>query len=338
MPKKILFRADGNAQIGLGHVMRCLALAEMLGDAYERRFAIVQPAPEVAKRIEEKGVTVVPLPGYELNDFLAVAAPDDVTVLDGYAFDEAYQRAVRAKVGKLVYIDDLVTGHQVADVLINHTGAITEYDYDAEAYTQFLLGPHYALLRSEFFADFAAPPTKGPIFVSLGGADPQNVSIKVLDALRIAFHQIGQSWRVRLVIGPFHPDRASIEAYQDKLKHLTILSNLTAGQMVTEVQKCRLAITACSTIAYEVCATNRPLLAIQTADNQERLAHFLESEQLAHVAPAHTDVDQLAYRIEVSLLYPDSIAHTLQNQRYYFDRKTPERFRALFDRLCSPTA
>ncbi|RIV27118.1 UDP-2,4-diacetamido-2,4,6-trideoxy-beta-L-altropyranose hydrolase [Fibrisoma montanum] len=338
MPKKILFRADGNAQIGLGHVMRCLALAEMLGDAYERRFAIVQPDPEVVRRIEEKGVTVISLPGNDVGNFLTISAPNDVAVLDGYAFDETYQRAVRTKVSKLVYIDDLVTGHQVADVLINHTGAITEYDYDAEAYTQFLLGPHYALLRSEFFADNTPPPNEGPIFVSLGGADSQNVSVNVLDALRIAFRQIGQSWRVHLVIGPFHPNRASIETYHDKLKHLTILSNLTAGQMVAEVRKCRLAITACSTIAYEVCAGNRPLIAIQTADNQSRLAHFLESEQLAHVAPAQTDVDQLAYRIEVSLLYPDSIVHTLQKQRYYFDRKTPERFRALFDRLCSPTA
>lgn len=336
---KLVFRADGNAQIGLGHVMRCLALARMLGDAF--RFAIVQPALDVVRLIEEANGTVVPLHSDDRAAFLALTAPDEVAILDGYAFDEAYQRAVRERMRKLVFIDDLITGHQVADVVINHAGGITKTDYDAEPYTTFCLGPHYALLRPEFLrpAGFGSVPTDGPIFVSMGGADPHNTSLRVLEAIR----QADALRSVRIVLGPFHPDRAAIEAFRSQLPNLTILQNLSAAQMVSELQMCTLAITACSTIAYEVCAVSRPLIAVVTADNQDRLAQFLSDEKLAvsvnypkllsQLSPSISLDTALRLSIQSVEFSPDAAMDTLANQRRFFDGRSPERFRALFGRL-----
>ena len=335
----LIFRADGNAQIGLGHVMRCLAMAQMLDNPF--RFAIVQPAPEVVQLIEGAGGTVVPLSTDDVAEFLAVISTDDVAVLDGYSFDETYQRAVRERAKKLVFIDDLMTGHQVADVVINHAGSITEDDYDAEPYTQFYLGPHYALLRPEFLnpEGFGATPADGPFFVSLGGADPSNTSLTVLKAIQ----QVDAMQPVRIVLGPFHPDRAAIDAFQAQLPNLTILQNLTAAQMVAELQQCSLAITACSTIAYEVCAVNRPLIAIVTAENQDRLAQFLSDEKLAlsvnfptlltRLTPVINLENMLKLSIQGFQFSPEVADDTLTNQRRFFDGRSPERFRALFNEL-----
>ncbi|TAE31647.1 MAG: UDP-2,4-diacetamido-2,4,6-trideoxy-beta-L-altropyranose hydrolase [Cytophagales bacterium] len=335
-PRSVLFRADGNAQIGLGHVMRCLALAEMLGPDYARRFAVVQPAPAVAQLIEEKGVIIISIQTDEATEFLNLIDSTDVVVLDGYSFDTDFQRAVRARAKALVYIDDLVTGHQVADVVVNHAGGVTEYDYRSEPYTQFLLGPHYALLRLPFFTPKTPVPQEGPIFVSLGGADPGDTTLRVLRGLANCFRTLKQEWRVHVVVGPVQQNRQAIEAMQTDFKHLKILSSLTAEQMATELLKCQLAITACSTVAYEVCSVGRPLIAIQTAENQKRLASFLRQNELIFITLTGDELlSQFVSAFHVGLTSNQAGFRTrfVQNQRRFFDGQSPERFRALFNRL-----
>ncbi|GAB2562929.1 UDP-2,4-diacetamido-2,4,6-trideoxy-beta-L-altropyranose hydrolase [Spirosoma areae] len=340
---KLLFRADGNAEIGLGHVMRCLALANMLKGSFSMRFALVEPAPEVCSLLNEQGVSVSKLTDSDSRaGFLSLIEPDELVVLDGYSFDALYQEEIRSHARKLIYIDDLSRAYQVADVVINHAGGVSETAYKAAAYTQFCLGPHYALLRPEFLRPSlpaTGPSQAGPIFVSMGGGDLFNTSLQVLEAIQEA----GISLPVHVVLGPFHPDRAAIDAFQKQLPNLAILQNLTARQMVDEIQQCSLAITACSTIAYEVCAVNRPLIAVVTADNQARLAQFLSEEKLAisvnfprllsRLSPSMEL--QTALKLEIMLFQfsSDTVTETLVNQRRFFDGRSPERFRALFRQL-----
>lgn len=339
---RLLFRADGNAQIGLGHVMRCLALANMLKDVFSVRFAIVEPTTTLQSLIESAGVVVLSLSGSDAQStFFNQIESDEIVVLDGYAFDEALQRSIRSRARKLVFIDDLVTGHQVADVVINHAGGVSAEEYYAEPYTQFCLGPHYTLLRPEFLEPegFGKPSANGPIFVSLGGADPENRSLAVLQGIQ----KVDANLPVNIVLGPFHPNRPAIEAFQDYLPNLTILQNLSARQMVDILQACSLAITASSTISYEVCAINRPLIAVVTADNQTRLARFLLEEKLALSVLFSTYLTSRIpvlgldeqIRLAVQDFQPTSeiVTHSLRAQRHYFDGQSPERFRALFRNL-----
>lgn len=339
---QLIFRADGNAQIGMGHVMRCLALADMLNGLFPMKLAITDPAADVQTLIEAAGLTVIALPdSADKAAFWGALHPDDIVVLDGYSFDETFQRAVRARTRKLVFIDDLGTGHQVADVVINHAGGVSADQYKAEDHTQFCLGPHYALLRPEFLRpeEFGPPPATGPIFVNLGGSDLQNTSLTVLEAIR----QVDANVPVHIVLGPFHPDRATIEAFKRNLPNLTVSQNLSAGQMAAALTQCSLTITACSTIAYEVCAVNRPLIAVVTADNQDRLAQFLSEEKLAlsvnfpTLLARSTPVIALDKMLRLSIqsfqFSPETVDESLANQRRYFDGRSPERFRALFQEL-----
>lgn len=334
----ILFRADGNSQIGLGHVMRCLALAEMLGSDYDYQFAIVEPSTAVAALITAKGIRVIALPTSAIDDFREFINADTVVVLDGYAFDTAFQLLVREQAKRLVYIDDLVAGHQVADVVINHAGGVTTEEYEAEPYTQFVLGSRYALLRTAFFIPFTPAPTEGPIFISLGGADPSHTSVRVLNGILTYFNRLNQQWRIHMIVGPLQANRPELEALQSQFRHLHLLSNLTAEQMAAELTKCQLAITACSTVAYEVCSVGRPLIAIQTADNQARIASFLAGNSMASVFSMDTlstaNMD-LNFEVGVSATYFHARRTMVQHQRRLFDGRSPERFRALFKHLCN---
>ncbi|GAB4027233.1 UDP-2,4-diacetamido-2,4,6-trideoxy-beta-L-altropyranose hydrolase [Spirosoma koreense] len=338
----LLFRADGNAQIGLGHVMRCLALANMLEGLFTMRFVIVEPTPAVRLLLETANMTVIALPNSaDEAVFLAQIQPDELVVLDGYSFDESIQRAVRQRARKLVFIDDLIEGHQVADLVINHAGGLVQTQYEAEPYTQFCLGPQYALLRPEFLrtVGFGPAPADGTIFVSLGGADPQNTSLTVLEAIR----QVDPTLSVHIILGPFHPNRPAIESFRSQLPNLTILQNLDAAQMVDELRSCSLAITACSTIAYEVCAVNRPLIAVVTADNQAQLAQFLSEEKLALSVNFPTLLTRsipvialdklLKLSIQSAQFSPEPVAETLASQRRFFDGRSPERLRERFQEL-----
>ena len=325
-------------------MMRCLALADMLKADFSIRFAITAPTDSVRRLIENAGIELITLSvSASETEFLNVIEPSEIVVLDGYSFDEAFQRSVRERAKKVVFIDDLITGHQVADVVINHAGGVSATEYEAEPYTQFCVGPHYALLRPEFLRSegFGPPPTDGSIFVSLGGADLQNTSLTVLEAI----WQVDATLPVHIVLGPFHPDRAAIEAFRNQLPNLTILQNLSAAQMVAELQECSLAIVACSTIAYEVCAVNRPLIAVVTADNQARLAQFLSDEKLAlsvnfptlltRLTPVISLENMLKLAVQAFQFSPETVADSLANQRRFFDGRSPERLWELFQQLTS---
>lgn len=322
--KKILFRADGDARIGLGHVMRCLTLAETLGPDYDRRFAIVQPTPDQLRLIQKQGVTVVPLETNELADFLPIISPDEVVVLDSYTTPEADQRAIRANARRLVFVDDRAVGRQVADVVINHAGDLTADSYDCEPDTYLLLGPKFALVNPAFVAR-PQPKPDAPVFVCLGGADPLNLTHTLVTNLLAESEH-----RLTVVLGAANPHRATFaDLPADRVK---LLVNLSAKQMARAISGCRVAVVACSTIAYEICTVGRSFVAIQHADNQLPLASFLKNHRLALDVMTHPiDTTRL-----LATLTQGRFTTSVFNQRLFFDGKAPDRFRTLFAELCKP--
>lgn len=320
----IVFRVDGNAQIGLGHVMRCLALSEMLAPTFDCRFAIHAPTPNLLNLFQQKQVSVVSLRTADTDEFTAILTPADCVVLDGYQFDEAMQRAVKIACRKLIYIDDLLIGHQVADVVINHTAGIAPTDYSAEPYTRFLLGPAYALVNPIFKASVPKSAGTGPIFVNLGGADPSNSTHQVVTRLVAT---VPATQPIRVVLGGANPHRSSFTSFsQDRI---TLLTNLSVSAMADELDRCALAIVSCSTIAYEVATVGRPFIGILSADNQRRLARFFEEQKLAiGVLPVPLDPDRLALLVSQA-----ENRQGVSQQRLYLDGQAAERYVAAFRHL-----
>ena len=323
--KKILFRADGTTQTGLGHMMRSLALAEMLGDAFDRRFAIQNPSDAVLKLLAKQSLPVVTLVSNDVAELLACVSEDDVVVLDGYQFDETFQRAVRAKVHKLIFIDDLIMGHQVADLVINHAGDVTAAEYQAEPYTTLLLGANYALVNPAFGQKTQPKDGENKAFVNMGGADLHNVSHQVVDLLL----SINPNLRVTVVLGAANPHAATFADFPQD--HVSVQQNLSAKQMARVIGGSGLSVVAASTIAYEVATVSRPMIIIQTADNQSRMVSFMRDRHL--VVGALTlplDADQLALVVKKARLTP-----SVFKQRIVFDGKAATRYQQVFTQLCA---
>jgi UDP-2,4-diacetamido-2,4,6-trideoxy-beta-L-altropyranose hydrolase len=331
--KSIVFRADGNSEIGLGHVMRCIALCEMLKGLFQLKFAIQNPSEAIEDMLHALVEEVIALPETkdyidDASNFLSNISKEDLVVLDGYYFDEKYQREIKKHCRKLIYIDDLVTGHQYADVIINHNGLVQATAYDAEVGTTFMLGTQYALVRKDFFdtkLNTLVKASSGSIsvLINLGGADPENISLAILNALLSK----KELYVITLIIGAANKNVETLEQFNSSA-NVRIKKGLAASEMIDEINSCDIAIVSCSTIAYEVSILNKPFVGMLTATNQQSNATFFEKNALAiAVLDTHFSAAVLLKSVEPN---ESTWNATLQNQRRFFDGKTIERFQQAF--------
>jgi UDP-2,4-diacetamido-2,4,6-trideoxy-beta-L-altropyranose hydrolase len=150
-------------------------------------------------------------------------------VLDGYHFDDDYQRRLRRDGMKLLVIDDYAHLPQYdADLLLNQNAGSERLNYKVPQETMLLLGSSYALLRREFRgarrgkkADSAGQA--GHLLITLGGADPDNVTLKVIEVL-----QQGELPAVmtKIIVGPANPHLALL---QESVQHSLLQVELLIG-------------------------------------------------------------------------------------------------------------
>ena len=176
----IYIRVDGNSQIGLGHLIRCFALAQMLQSDFSITFVCRCIPDKIKKDLEEARFQLLEIENEA--DFLSLPTKNDIVVLDGYHFDLAYQKSIKNTAATLVCIDDLFDKEYVADLIINHAPNVNPGNYNALVTTQFALGPEYALLRPLFLEQAsltAAVVTIDPFFENLIISCPGTNSKKV---------------------------------------------------------------------------------------------------------------------------------------------------------------
>ncbi len=286
MNSKIFFRADGNASIGLGHVIRSLALAEMLKNDFECIFVIQNPSEYLVSEIKKTCEHFLIFPETteilnEAQNFANQITKNDIVVLDGYKFVTAYQQILKNKCRKLICIDDVHSCHFVADVVINHAGSALRNHYSAEFYTSFCLGFDYALLRKPFLQ---AAEVKRNIekfdtaFVSMGGGAILNVSLKILKTL----NAISEIKRINFV-------RGSKEIFENEIipflkntetEKIKVFENVDAAEMVELLQNSDVAICPASTLSLECCSVGIGLFCGYTVDNQVEIHSDLAAKNL----------------------------------------------------------
>lgn len=292
MPSTLLIRSDASVSMGTGHIMRMIALAQAWQDGGgEAVFLCAEITPALEVRLKEEGFLLEKIqasPGSreDLDATCAVIArygADSIPVaLDGYQFDADFQLGLKKAGCRLLVMDDY--GHAAfyhADWVLNQNISAREELYASRApHTRLLLGTNFALLRREFLKyrgwQRQIPEIARKVLVTLGGADPDNVTGKVIQALAPL------DIEVKVVVGGSNPHLpklqkalASLETQPAKIELV-----LNPTDMPGLMAWADLAIAAGGSTAWELAFMGLPSLFVILAENQVAIATELESAGL----------------------------------------------------------
>ncbi|RMA65987.1 UDP-2,4-diacetamido-2,4,6-trideoxy-beta-L-altropyranose hydrolase [Ulvibacter antarcticus] len=268
MKRKLFIRADGNTDIGLGHLIRCSALAEMLLSDFEISFYCIHIPEQISNDFTSKGFKVKCIDNND--DFIKILTGDETVVLDHYGLNTEFQKRIKSQGNKLVCIDDVFDKEFYADLIINHAPNITKAMYQAQPYTKFALGLDYVLLRTPFIeaAKKAKLPKKeNSVFICFGGSDVNNLTEKTVSIVLndSRFNEIN------VVVGSSYSHKTSLELLSKAHRNVKIHEALDADEMISLMKMTQLAILPCSGILLEALALKLTVIAGTYVDNQSIL-------------------------------------------------------------------
>lgn len=342
---RIVFRVDASIQMGTGHVMRCLTLADALKKQGAECYFICREHPgNLIGLITQRGHHVDALPYIDLSQEgklqnhtidlahaswlgstqkedsslcipIMEALKPDWLVVDHYALDVRWEKALRLYCKKVMIIDDLADRQHDCDILIdqNYLSLYEQrYDHLVPVTTKKLLGPSFVLLRDEFSAlrKKILKPTLGAeayFLINFGGVGNYFLLSKVIEAINIFQQESFFIVTGKLEAHQFLELRKAISYSKVKIVETTInIANL--------MSQSQYAIGACGSTVWERFCLGLNSGLIEMAENQTPLLNYLTKMNL---------IDNLG---NVNSLTTDDILKLLQNldltDAKYSHRKT----------------
>jgi len=226
MQNLLLIRADITQKDATGHVMRCLTLAHGWQDRGGKVvFLGYFDCESMKQRISKEGFDLIsidsPCPNQKdlkqtlnfLQSLKACTSNFIWTVLDGYHFNQNYQKAIAKVTHRLMIIDDLNNyPYYHADILLNQNFNSEHILYNCDNDTKLLLGSKYIMLRKDFLKHKKfvrkIPKKATNILIMSGGADIYNIIPKVILSLQLVKEK---KLKVKVVVGPMN---SKIEYYK----------------------------------------------------------------------------------------------------------------------------
>jgi UDP-2,4-diacetamido-2,4,6-trideoxy-beta-L-altropyranose hydrolase len=328
---KIAFRTDASNQIGTGHFMRCLTLADELKKQVADICFISRNLPlHLSEMLNTKGMKLIHLSNYDHEDsidelahasWLGVSQAQDAkatvkalsghvydwVVVDHYALDVRWESIVRPNVKNIMVIDDLADRHHDCDILLDqnyYADMQTRYNGKVPSHCQLLLGPNYALLREEFRAlreqvEVRSGEVK-KVLVFFGGIDPDNYTLQAIDALA----EMDAGLKVDVVIGAQHP---FVDMIKDSCARYGFVCYVQTSRMAELMIKADLAIGAGGSASWERCCLGLPAIVISFAENQIEIVSNLTSIGVCDYLLGELSTSYFQERIRHFLITPASL-------------------------------
>jgi UDP-2,4-diacetamido-2,4,6-trideoxy-beta-L-altropyranose hydrolase len=281
---KVAIRADAYAEIGTGHIMRCIALGQgIMERGGEVVFITYCSSEGLVIRLKNEGFNLHLLnaPG-SLTESLRLIEKErpDWVVLDGYHFDAGSQKAVKDSGYKLMVIDDYVRlDYYHADIVLNQNYGAEGFHYNAGQDTKLLLGAKYIMLRREFLKyqgfERSIPDIAEKILITMGGADPDNNTLKVLKAVNL----IEIPLNAKVVIGAANPHYETMEKEAAESRHKVELLQ-GVENIVPLMAWADAAVSAGGSTVWELAFMGLPSLLSVVADNQEGAVNSLNRDEM----------------------------------------------------------
>lgn len=278
----VILRADGNNTIGLGHIFRLQALANILKGSRPLVFVTSNTDDFIRAQLSDVCDEIITVPEFDYCptaqkepdaempfDMEGLIREGDIVVTDGYWFGTLYQQSVRQRGCKLVCIDDLAQWHFAADVVINHAPGISPELYKREPYTRLCLGTPYLILRPGFYAEpqrSLSPRNNKSVYVSLGGSDIYGFT------LTVAAEVLPLADKVNVIVTSLYAAELKQALFDLQSQHpekLQVHENIPPEAVIDILDASSHAVVTASTVALEAIARGiRPLIGYCTPNQQ----------------------------------------------------------------------
>lgn len=331
-----VIRVDASLQMGTGHVMRCLTLAEVI----KQRGGCVTfisrtHQGHLVERIRSQGFRCHELPIPMMNDVISgdlyhsawlggsqqqdaqMCEPiladirSDWLIVDHYAIDYRWHNTLKPYYDQLMVIDDLADRNLSADLMLNQNYGANELAYDSLVgqACKLLLGLDFALLRREFnhfrpqsLERRSAISTHRKLLINMGGVDEKNITSAVL----AIFSDLSllPNWEVLVVVGEKYPH---IEMLRSQIEHISLHRSVSLLVGVTNMAEIMtssdLAIGAAGATTWERCCLGLPTIQLVIAYNQEAVAQKLADDGVVLMAKSINDIEPIIRRIDGEKLH-----------------------------------
>ena len=265
--KVAVLRADASGLIGVGHVMRSLALGEAMRDAgFDVVLASVDLPAGIREEAHKCGISVVDLQcePFGSDDALATLSLNGaVLVIDGYKFEREFFEILEKGSNNFVVVDDNVETKALApSVVINQNPHATPEMYaHLSGDPKLLLGLQYAMLRREVreAAKLSVAPVAKKVFVAMGGSDFLKLTEPIVRALKALDIELC------VAVGPTNSQRQQIEDVVQSVPRARMIPQV---DYITELASSSLAILAAGSSLWEAAALGIPTIGLIVADNQ----------------------------------------------------------------------
>lgn len=270
--QKIYFRADAGADIGYGHFIRSLALADMLKSDFE--CVMFTQEPTLYQINEAANVCqLVSLPADEsrFDKFLTYLTGNEIVVLDNYFYTTEYQHQIKNRRCRLICINDMPQRPFYCDAIIC-PDPLSRTDFILEKEASMLIGLEWTMLRKPFRENWGTYKghLSNRICICFGGADPYRLT-ELYTKLLLQYSK----YELDVIVGENVPFAISNN-------RVRIFKGVDADQIVKLFQCAKFGIFPASTICNEVLAIGLPFAVGYYMDNQQILYQYFMKYQYGY--------------------------------------------------------
>lgn len=271
---------EGGAEIGLGHITRCLALYEAFKEYGIEPVLLVNGDDKADEFLRKQKVQ------YRIENWLEKAEliRDSVLIIDSYLTPGEVYSTLRKNNNIVVAIDDNNRLQYDAHIIISPTIYGEFLDYKKRPNSIYLLGPKYIILRKEFWS---IPPKKinkniRDIMITFGGEDMRNLTPRVLELLK------DMPYTLHVVIGRAFKNTSYIPRYR-KYPNIKFYFDLNAKEMLHLMLLSDIAISSCGQTLHELARVGVPTIGVVVAENQKLNAQYFQKLGFLMYAGKYTD-------------------------------------------------
>ena len=270
---------------GLGHIKRCITLSKTIGQnpKFKKPIFVLNRKNTISQKIIKKNkCRYLLVDGQinsknELNEFIKILLTHKpkILVIDSKRINKKYISIVN-KYSKIVIFEDEKKKFNVKyDLLINNNiWAKSLYTNK----TKKLLGLKFNTVSQNFLKKSAFNLNSKTILISLGGEDPNNLSLKVLSLIK----KVLPFLNIVIILGHSHPNKNSV--YEFSKKNLSNFKIFNSPEDISiYLKNLKFVITAGGTSVYEFASARIPQLVVILEKHQKRMAKAVEQNSFGKI-------------------------------------------------------